>query len=199
MKQNLFILIGLNVLVFLLQLGDENLTMQLALWPPHNDAYFQPWQWFTHLFAHHSWLHLFLNMWAIWTFAPLLWHAYGTQKFVKLYLGSALFAALIPVAWNAVLYYGLGQTHVAWTHYLGASGAVFGLLGAIMVRFPNLPMRLLFFPKYFSARSLILGLCAYECFAQITGFSLFGAGIGHLAHLSGAVAGFGLAKWYDKY
>lgn len=198
MKQNLFILIGLNVLVFLLQMGDPSLTMQLALWPPYNSALAQPWQWITHAFLHDSWLHLALNMWAVWVFSPFLMGAYGTQRFILLYAVSAIVGAMVQMLWNVALFYGFGMQSAAFVHYLGASGAVFGLLAAFAVRFPHVPLRLLFFPKDIAARTLIAALIAYECFAQVTGISLFGSGIAHLAHIGGALAGFAIAVLYSK-
>ena len=84
-------------------------------------------------------------------------------------------------------------------HMLGASGAVFGVLAAFSLRYPKVPLMLVFVPVPVQARYFVLGIVGYELFAEFTGVSLFGGGIAHLAHVGGALAGWLLGRlWLGK-
>lgn len=72
---------------------------------------------------------------------------------------------------------------------VGASGAIFGLLVCFTVLFPRYKLMLLFIPIPIAARILIPALLVMELFSAITGHSLFGENIAHLAHLTGALMG----------
>ena len=73
---------------------------------------------------------------------------------------------------------------------LGASGAIYGLLVAFGFLHPNAKLGLMFVPVPISAKFFIPGLLLLDLFSGVTGFSLFGAGIAHFAHLGGAAIGF---------
>ena len=74
---------------------------------------------------------------------------------------------------------------------VGASGAIYGLLVAFAVMFPNVKLMLIFFPAPIPAKYFVPGLLCLDLAAGITGFSLFsGASIAHFAHLGGALIGF---------
>jgi membrane associated rhomboid family serine protease len=78
---------------------------------------------------------------------------------------------------------------------VGASGAIYGILVAFGLLYPNAKLALLFLPVPIAAKYFIPVLLALDLFSGVTGFSLFGGGIAHFAHLGGALIGF-LLMWY---
>lgn len=81
---------------------------------------------------------------------------------------------------------------------VGASGAVFGLLAAFAVMYPNMPLYLMFIPVPVKAKYLIGAYFAYSLYAAVTGNDLAGpANIAHWAHIGGAIFGF-IVMWYWK-
>jgi membrane associated rhomboid family serine protease len=73
---------------------------------------------------------------------------------------------------------------------VGASGAIYGLLTAFAFMFPNAELMLLFIPFPIKAKYFVPGLVALDLFSGVTGFSVFGGGIAHFAHVGGALFGF---------
>lgn len=73
---------------------------------------------------------------------------------------------------------------------LGASGAVYGLLVAFACLYPNAKLSLMFIPVPIAAKIFIPIVIALDLLSGITGFSLFGGGIAHFAHVGGALIGF---------
>lgn len=83
------------------------------------------------------------------------------------------------------------------TPAVGASGAIYGVLVAFGFYFPNAKLSLIFLPVPIAAKYFIPGLVALDLLSGVTGFSIFGGGIAHFAHIGGAVIGF-LLMWYWK-
>jgi membrane associated rhomboid family serine protease len=83
------------------------------------------------------------------------------------------------------------------TPAVGASGAIYGILVAFGMMFPNVELFLLFVPVPIKAKYFIPGLIAIDLFSGFTGYSLFGGGIAHFAHIGGALFGF-IMMWYWK-
>lgn len=73
---------------------------------------------------------------------------------------------------------------------LGASGAIYGILVAFGLLYPNAKLALMFLPVPIAAKFFIPALLALDLLSSVTGFSLFGGGIAHIAHLGGALIGF---------
>jgi membrane associated rhomboid family serine protease len=73
---------------------------------------------------------------------------------------------------------------------IGASGAIYGLLVAFGFLHPNAKLAMMFIPVPVAAKYFIPGLLLMDLFSGVTGFSIFGAGIAHYAHLGGAAIGF---------
>jgi membrane associated rhomboid family serine protease len=85
------------------------------------------------------------------------------------------------------------------TPTIGASGAIYGILVAFGLLYPNVRLALLFVPVPVAAKYVIPALLALDLLSGVTGFSLFGAGIAHFAHLGGALIGFLLMwHWRDR-
>ena len=136
-----------------------------------------PWSPFTYMFVHGGFFHLFANMLVLFFFGPPLERAWGGSRFLRFYLiagmGGALFAVLLVRI--------IGTPTV-----IGASGAVYGLLLAFALRWPDAPIYLWFLlpvkAKYFVGFVALFSLYA----------SLGGArdGVAHWTHLGGLVTGF---------
>lgn len=83
------------------------------------------------------------------------------------------------------------------TPAVGASGAIYGILVAFGMSYPNSELFLLFLPVPIKAKYFIPVLIALDLFSGITGYGIFGQGIAHFAHVGGALVGF-LMMWYWK-
>jgi membrane associated rhomboid family serine protease len=81
------------------------------------------------------------------------------------------------------------------TPVVGASGAIYGVLVAFGILFPNAKLMLIFFPFPIAAKYFIPILIALDLFSGVTGFSIFGGGVAHFGHVGGAIIGF-LLMWY---
>lgn len=84
------------------------------------------------------------------------------------------------------------------TPMLGASGAIYGLMVAFGFLHPNAKLAMMFVPVPVAAKYFIPGLLLLDLFSGVTGFSIFGAGIAHFAHLGGALIGFLLMLVWRK-
>jgi membrane associated rhomboid family serine protease len=175
-----------NVIVFLFQNSPFGsfLTTFGALWPigSHNaGAYsFQLWQPFTYLFLHGGFTHLFFNMFALWMFGAEIENYWGTKNFVIYYFICGIGGALINLVAT------IGHPYPT----IGASAAIFGVLLAFGMMFPDRYIFLYFLvpvkTKYFVA-----GYALIE-FLSGLGNRTMGSGsdIAHFAHFGGMVAGY---------
>lgn len=114
-------LIAVNVVMFVLHMASRGLERQLVLWPPAV-ATGEWWRIFTSAFMHYGITHILFNMWALWVVGPPLERWLGRNRFLALYVLSAL--------GGGVLAYLLSPLNSATA---GASGAIFGLFGATLV------------------------------------------------------------------
>lgn len=168
-------LLAWNVILFLVQqLADPRMEFYLGLVPA---LAWKGWAWqlVTYMFLHGSFIHLLFNMLALWMFGSELENLWGTKRFVRYYFFTGIGAGLTTAVTSA------GSI----VPTIGASGAIYGLLLAYGVTYPNRPILLYFlFPikaKYFV---ILFGLI--ELFASISGSR---SGIAHLAHLGGLLFG----------
>jgi membrane associated rhomboid family serine protease len=171
------ILIILNLVVFVAQsLVRLPLSHYLGLVPYEVVHHYMIWQVFTYMFLHGGLWHLVFNMFALWMFGPQLERVWGSRGFVKYYLFTGVGAALINLAFN------YGSTIPT----IGASGAIFGLLVAYGVLFPN-NVILLYFVIPIKAKYFVMIFAALE-FLLARSYSA--DGIAHFAHLGGMAVGF---------
>jgi len=84
------------------------------------------------------------------------------------------------------------------TPAVGASGALYGVLVAFGMKFPDAKLALIFFPVPVAAKYFIPGLIAIDLISGLTGRSLFGDGIAHFAHVGGAVVGLLIMLYWKK-
>jgi len=181
---------------------------------------FKPWQIITYMFMHSSrdFSHILFNMIALFMFGPILESTLGSKKFFNLYFLSGIGGYLLNMLVHAIqiysiiggftiphpeadasyFMYGGGQEQAQQLYSLyngamvGASGAIFGMLVAFGMLFPNMEMMIMFIPVPVKAKYVVMGYIALELFS---GFGRFaGDPVAHFAHLGGALFGFILIK-----
>lgn len=173
-------LIGVCVAIFLMQ----NISASLALWPL-NSGYFEPWQILSYGFLHGSFNHIFFNMFALWMFGLPIERVWGSRRFAVYYLVCVIGAGLVQLLVQQLS----GEIYPT----IGASGAVFGLLLAYGVMFPNNSIFLIFLPIPIKAKYFVLIYGGAELLFGITNAM---PQIAHFAHLGGLLVGAGvLWKW----
>jgi len=206
------------------QLFHINLSMRLGLFY-FQSPLFKPWQIVTHMFMHGGFAHIFFNMWALWIFGKTLESVWGSQRFLIYYLvtglGAAFFYSLVnyiqlspdvaalKAAYsvdrinmkllNEILAPGnqfnnLGKMLARPT--IGASGAVYGVLLAFGMLFPNTPLFIIPFPVPIKAKWLVVGFGTLEL---LLGVFRTGDNIAHFAHLGGMIFGFILIKYWNRF
>jgi membrane associated rhomboid family serine protease len=148
---------------------------------------FAIWQFVTYLFLHSAtdFFHILFNMLTLWMFGNDLERTWGTEAFLRYYFLCGIGAGLCVVVAN----YLFGNPN-AYT--IGASGAIFGLLLAYGMMFPDREVLFSFlFPikaKYFV---MILGAIAF-----LSSFAAPGGPVSHIAHLGGMIFGFVYLRTY---
>jgi len=158
---------------FLIQYG--------ALWPI-GSGMFAPWQLVTYMFLHAGFGHVLFNLFALWIFGQGIENYWGTKRFTIYYFLTGIGAALLHM-WIS----GTGAPTV------GASGAVFGILIAFGMMFPDRYIILLIPPIPIKAKYFVAIFGAIELFS---GIMRPDSGIAHFAHLGGMVIGFLLIKYW---
>jgi len=188
MSRAVKILIYANVAAFVASVFDDRLILYFGLMPAAVVHQFRLWQPFTYMFLHGGLFHLLFNMLALWMFGVELERLWGTRFFTRYYFVTGLGAAATTLILSFLPFDFADRMYYSVT--IGASGAVYGLLLAYGLYFPNRPIYMyLFFPipaKYFV---LILGAIAF--FLSISDTV---GGVAHTAHLGGMVFGYALLK-----
>src|SRR6267154_1427599 len=178
-------LIIINVAIFLLQNFSEQFTVYLSLWPLSHPN-FEPYQFFSYMFAHGSFGHIFFNMLAFASFAPILEQYWGEKKFLFFYLATGIGAGVIYGVVNYFFFPGqVGPM-------LGASGALYGILMAFGLVFPDLELMLLFPPIPIKAKYMVfvMGFITYAMDRSGT--------VAHLAHFGGALVAFIIISYWKS-
>ena len=133
------------------------------------------WQLVTYMFLHGSFMHILLNMFILWMFGGELERYWGTREFLKYYFLTGVGAGIAQVVVNPS----------SVIPVIGASGAIYGLLLAYGVTFPNAVIYL-YFLLPIKAKYFVLIFGVIEFLATITPR---GDAVAHLAHLGGMVFG----------
>jgi membrane associated rhomboid family serine protease len=180
-------LIGANVLMFLAQLMMPSLTAWLGLAPSEVIGQLRVWQVVTYMFLHAGVFHILFNMLALWMFGTELERTWGTRYFVKYYFLTGIGAAVLTVLFS-MLPFSVAMT-LRNSIVIGASGAIYGLLLAYGLYFPDRPIYVyMVFPipaKYFV---LLMGALAFYSSLADSG------GIANATHLGGIVVGYLLLR-----
>lgn len=178
-----WVLIFANVIIFLLvfSMPEEMMMQVFEMFSLSRAEAWQVWTWFTSLFLHASASHLFFNMLGLYFFGKILEEEADSKWFLSIYFISGLIGSFVFILTSA-------------SPIVGASGCVFGIMGAAMLLNPIKRIHLYLFP-------LPLGIVAIMFLvveALVVYFQQpeFGA-IAHIAHLGGVIAGSVFAFFYD--
>ncbi len=187
---------------------------------------FRPYQIVTHMFMHGGFMHILFNMYALWLFGQVIERVWGTKKFFIYYFvtgfGAVVLHSLVEYirfkgfidgvpteyvnlalsgksSFNAPIIYHQKLSEImklALIPTVGASGAIFGLLLAFGMLFPNTELYLMFIPVPIKAKYFVIGYGLMEL-----GLGLNNAtsdNVAHFAHLGGMLFGFILIKIWQK-
>ena len=192
---------------------------------------FRIWQPFTYMFMHGSFMHIFFNMFALFTFGGVIESRWGAKRFINFYLITGLGAVALQMGVQAYEVYQITgsvaghavtgiindngyingninvqgiTTEQAQTllgiygaPMVGASGAIFGLLVAFGMLYPNAELFIMFIPVPVKAKYIIPVYIFFELSLGVA--RVPGDSVAHYAHLGGALLGFILVKlWKDK-
>ena len=173
---------------------------------------FRVYQFVTYMFLHGGFTHILFNMFALWMFGSVIERVWGPKKFLFYYIVCGVGAGIVQemVQYGSYVYQGLadyqyvnmGGTQISMDSYInlwttiGASGAVYGILLAFGMIFPNERLFIIPFPFAIKAKWLIVGYIAIELFSAMSGP---GDGVAHMAHLGGMLFGFLLIRYWQKH
>jgi len=178
------LLILTNIAVFVITFFAQELVLLLGLRPADALGGLAIWQPVTYMFLHGGFGHILFNMLALWMFGVELERMWGTRFFLKYYFVCGVGAALTTIVLSFVPLPIFEHLWGALT--VGASGAIYGILLAYGLYFPNRPIYIYFiFPvpaKYFV---MIMG--GVSLLMSLGGT---GSGVAHATHLGGLVVGY---------
>ncbi len=210
-------LLIINGLVFLATITFPGIVEKLALYYPTAPE-FRPYQIVTHLFTHASFGHVFFNMFALWMFGAVLENVWGPKRFLIYYFVTGLGAALLYTGVHALQLHqitgsfapdiikdgyfignfserNIGTLRAIFSPTIGASGAVYGVLLAFGMLFPN-TLIYIYFLLPLKAKYLVIILTAIELYMGF--INKPNDNVAHFAHLGGMLVGFVLIKYWQK-
>ena len=211
-------LLIINVLVYLLasvvELGGKSLTDWGAL---HffMASDFHVYQFITYQFLHGGFTHLFFNMFALWMFGCVIENVWGPKKFIFYYIFCGVGAGLCQEMVQCISFAADGLTSLDPAQVLnvngqrlmtvdqimnlsstiGASGAVYGILLAFGMTFPN--ERIFIFPLPIPIKAKWF-VAIYAIIEFVSAMSSVGDGVAHMAHIGGMLFGFLLILYWRK-
>lgn len=172
---------------------------------------FKIYQLITYMFMHGNFAHILFNMFAVWMFGRIVESAWGSRRFLIYYLicgiGAGLFqeiAQYIDYAASGMSAYdsvNIGTAIIPMDTYLnmlttvGASGAVYGILLAFGLSYPEERLFIIPIPIPIKAKYFVIGYAVIEL---VSGLSSSNDGVAHFAHLGGMVIGFLLILYWTK-
>ena len=205
--KNLLIINGLAYFasITFAQMGTD-LNRIFGLYLPQSEL-FEPYQLVSHLFFHANFGHILGNMFALWMFGMSLENLWGSRRFFIYYFVTGIGAALCHMGVNMYEYYShinevvpTLKGPISYSEIMlqiptvGASGAVFGLLLAFGMTYPEQRIYIYFLmpikAKYFVA--------FYGLFELIAGFANQGSNIAHFAHIGGMLFGYLLLSHWKQ-
>jgi membrane associated rhomboid family serine protease len=188
-----------NVIMFVATLINEHFMVgTFAMFYPASPL-FRWWQPLTHMFMHGGFWHILFNMYTLVMFGMVVERVLGTNKFLILYFvtGFGAVALHTGVEWLQVqsLTDSAALIDLYRTPMVGASGAIYGVLVAFAMLYPEARMTLIFPPVTLDAKWMVTIFIVIELLTGITGTQV---GIAHFAHLGGALFGFLLILYWRK-
>jgi len=176
----------INLFAFIFTIIDQNIlgfpiVDYLALYPI-SDTHFQIFQPITHLFMHGSLSHIFFNMFALLSFGPWVENQIGSRKFLLFYFIMGFGAAIL-------------QMLLSNGAMIGASGAIFGVFVYFTILNPDAQLSIFLLPISFKAKHFLYFILGLEILSAL----FMDDGVGHFAHLGGALTGFILYKLEEHF
>lgn len=174
---------------------------------------FHVFQLVTYMFMHGGWEHIILNMFMLWMFGAVMERVWGPKRFIIYYLFCGIGAGLMQEIAQFVQFYiiaadsGYGFSQLMqvaaandgalsqWTT-VGASGAIYALLLAFGMLFPDERMFIIPIPIPIKAKWMVMGSIVVELFSALASP---GSQVAHLAHLGGMVFGFLLIRYWQQH
>jgi membrane associated rhomboid family serine protease len=176
---------------------------------------FHLYQLVTYLFLHANFMHILSNMFGLWMFGCVIENVWGSKKFLFYYISCGIGAGLLQeiaqlgsfymtitaqdpsVSFGEIFAIGQQLSHQlnAWTT-IGASGAVYAVILAFGMSFPNERLFIIPFPFPIKAKWFVLFYVAIEFFSAL-GSS--GDGVAHTAHLGGMLFGFLMIRYWNRH
>ncbi len=206
-------LLIINVIVYLFtmissRLFNSDVMYELfGLFYP-TSHYFHPWQYLTHLFMHGGFTHLFFNMFALYTFGNVVESTLGSRKMLWLYFLCGLGAVVLHLGVQALQVASLADqiaanstsalsayVRIKNTPTVGASGAIYGLMMAYALLYPQARLMLIFPPISLPAKTWVIIFAVIELFVGVRGVT---DGVAHFAHLGGMLFGWLLIWWWRR-
>ena len=215
-------LLIINGLFFLATISLDNFGLDLVkIFGLHQfqSADFRPHQIVSHLFMHGDFTHLFFNMFALWMFGKILENVWGAKRFLTFYIVTGIGAAFVHLLisqyqilsisnqipemvnlaiegrYNPSIPISKKLTQLIITPTVGASGAVFGLLLAFGMLFPN-TLLYIYFAIPIKAKYFVLAYGILELYSGISNNPA--DNVAHFAHLGGMIFGYFLIKYWRK-
>lgn len=172
---------------------------------------FNPAQLITYMFMHGGFSHIFFNMFAVFMFGPVLERTWGPKRFLLYYMLCGIGAGLIQEGVQYVQY-AMNYSHVSFVNIIGygkmpiddflnlmttvgASGAVYAILLAFGMLFPDNRLFVFPIPMPIKAKYFVIG---YALLELVLGVANTGDNIAHFAHLGGMIFGFILIMYWRK-
>ena len=167
----------------------------------------------SYMFMHAGFSHIFFNMFAVYMFGRVLENVWGPKRFLIFYMVTGIGAGIIQeLTWlydfrdvisapQEMINIGGGRILTKPEFYdlfvtVGASGAVFGILLAFGMLFPNVPLYLMFIPIPIKAKYFVIFYGLAELTMGVANFS--GDSVAHFAHLGGMLFGYVLIKYWKN-
>lgn len=173
---------------------------------------FHVYQLVTYMFMHGGWMHIIMNMFMLWMFGMVIENVWGPKKFLFYYIvcgiGAGLcqevaqYASYVIQGLDAYQFVNAGGSQMPMDAYLnlmttvGASGAIYAVLLAFGMLFPDERMFIIPIPIPIKAKWIVVGYVALELFYAL---GQPGDGVAHVAHLGGMLFGFILIKYWQKH
>lgn len=150
--------------------------------------HFMPHQLITYMFMHEGFSHFFFNMFGVFMFGRTLETIWGGKKFLLFYILAGIGAGLTQL----IISYITGNPSIT----IGASGAVFGILVAFGMLFPNSELFIIPFPFPIKAKWFVIGYGVFELILGVS--SRVNDNVAHFAHIGGLITGFLIVFYWKK-
>ncbi len=177
--------------------------------------HFRPWQYITYMFMHANFSHILFNMFALWMFGCVIENVWGPKKFIFYYIVCGIFAGFCQEIVQTVQFYFMAVSQFPMATLsqvfelaknssdvlnnwltIGASGAVYAILLAFGMTFPNERIFIFPLPVPIKAKWFI---CIYAAIELFQAYNSSGDGVAHVAHLGGMLFGLLLILYWRKH